>query len=353
TIDPTAQRFHLVEVSQTGLEKAIAHLETLELDFLLIPGDLTQDGEPENHQWLQQRLQKLPFPAYVIPGNHDLPVPKSSDRAVGLDTFTQYYSHCGYQNPQQIYYRQEVFAGVQLIGLNSNGFDLEGKQIGHLDSEQLVWLETELQKYPEDLILITIHHNIIEHLPGQSHHELGRRYMLDNAPNLLKLLNKYHVKLIFTGHLHVQDIAHHNGIYEITTGSLVSYPHPYRVITCHQEQENWHLDIESYRLEQVENFTNLAEYSRQFLGDRSYFFMMRLLTLPPLNLPKETAEKMVPSLRYFWADVAEGDGKFDFPDFPAPLRSFLKQFSGYNHPEHLDFEDNNTSLKIQFRGARE
>lgn len=60
-------RFHLVEVSIPALELVLERLERLELDFLLLPGDLTQHGEPENHRWLAERLAKLPYPVYVIP----------------------------------------------------------------------------------------------------------------------------------------------------------------------------------------------------------------------------------------------------------------------------------------------
>ncbi len=71
TIADHPTRFHLVEVSIPAFEQALQTLEPLELDFLLIPGDLTQHGEPENHRWLAQRLSQLPLPVYVIPGNHD------------------------------------------------------------------------------------------------------------------------------------------------------------------------------------------------------------------------------------------------------------------------------------------
>lgn len=346
TIDSTVQRFHMVEVSIAALEKALIQLESLDLDFLLVPGDLTQDGEPENHHWLHQRLQQLPFPCYVIPGNHDVPVPLSNASAVGLAEFPSYYPHCGYQHSQEAYYTQEMLPGVQLIALNSNDFDREGQQIGSLNPRQFLWLEEQLKNYQDQFIFVMIHHNVIEHLPGQSRHELGRRYMLDNATELLKLLQKYSVKLIFTGHLHVQDIAYQGGIYEITTGSLVSYPHPYRIITAECIQNQWHLKVESYRIDSLDDYPNLANQSRQFLGDRSQFFMTRLLTLPPLSLSQEIASALVPSLQYFWADVAAGDSQFDFPDFPPTVRYFLQQFSHFNHPAHLHFHDNNTLLTL-------
>ncbi|AFZ15403.1 metallophosphoesterase [Crinalium epipsammum PCC 9333] len=133
TISDHPSRFHLVEVSIPALDLVFKHLEQLELDFLLLPGDLTQDGEPENHNWLQQRLSKLPFPAYVIPGNHDVPTLLPSEQSIGWKDFPQFYPNFGYKNPDQLYYNCQPLPGVQLIGLNSNYFNEQGKQVGQLN----------------------------------------------------------------------------------------------------------------------------------------------------------------------------------------------------------------------------
>lgn len=342
TIRDSSSRFHLVEVSLPALEKVLEHLEQLNLDFLLIPGDLTQDGEPENHQWLQQRLKSLPFPTYVIPGNHDVPTLLPTETTIGFKDFPFYYQQFGYQNPQQFYYTREILPGVQLIALNSNQFDAQGKQLGCLDEEQLVWLENLLPEVKNKLVLVMIHHNVIEHLPGQSHHELGKRYMLANASILLKMLQAVGVKLIFTGHLHVQDIAYESGIYEITTGSLVSYPHPYRVIEVQANgNKQWNLKIESYRVKGILGWENLGEISKQWMSDRSFPFMMKLLTNPPLEMPIDEAEKYAPQLRYFWADIANGDAIFDFVNFPPLARRYFQKFSA-----NPDLNDNHATLVI-------
>jgi 3',5'-cyclic AMP phosphodiesterase CpdA len=327
TILDTPKRFHMVEVSIPALEKAIAHFETLDLDFLLIPGDLTQNGEFDNHRWLQKRLQSLPFPAYVIPGNHDVPYLASNNGSIAFADFPSYYRGFGYQNTEKLYYSCEVIPGVQLISLNSNQFDRDGNQLGCLDEEQLQWLEKTLAEVRDKLVLVTIHHNVIEHMPGQSRHELGRRYMLDNAIELLAILRTYGVKLIFSGHLHVQDLVEAEGIYEITTGSLVSYPHPYRVVELKTSNSQQHeLTINSYRVENVPGWDDLAATSREVMGDRSYPFMLKLLTSPPVNLPLAQAEKLAPQLRYFWADIAAGDALFDFSDLPLPAQNYLQKF---------------------------
>lgn len=339
TIQDSPKRFHLVEVSIPALELILERLATLDLDFLLLPGDLTQDGEIDNHLWLSQRLAQLPYPVYVVPGNHDVIYPIGTKEIVGLTEFPQLYQSFGYTNPNQPYYTHEILPGVRLIGLNSNNFDEKGAQIGCLDTQQFDWLQQTLAEVKDELVLVMIHHNVIEHLPGQNSNPLGRRYMLDNAPQLLELLQQYGVKLIFTGHLHVQDIAQWQGIYEITTGSLVSYPHPYRVIQISSNDQNQlTIKIESDFVTAVPNWPNLPETSRQWMSDRSFPFMVKLLTTPPLCLPLAEAEQLAPHLRNFWADIAGGDAEFDFPDFPPVVRQYFQQFSAHQKI------DNNASI---------
>ncbi len=346
TIQNHSHRFHLVEVSILALEKVLNHLEQLNLDFLLLPGDLTQDGEPENHNWLQKRLKSLPFPVFVVPGNHDVLSLSPTETNIGFHEFPSYYSHCGYDG-NDLYYTKEILPGVRIIGLNSNQFDQKGKQLGCLDEEQLTWLEDLLPQVKDQLLLVMIHHNVIEHLPGQTAHELGKRYMLDNASLLLKILESVNCKLIFTGHLHVQDVAYHNGIYEITTGSLVSYPHPYRLIEVKQPPHgSLSLNITSHRVESVPGWENLGEVSRQWLGDRSFSFMVKLLTASPLKVSVEEAEKFAPFLRYFWSDIAAGDGIFDFPHFPAEIRHYFQQFSAIHKDGTPALIDNQATLYL-------
>ena len=345
TIWDSPKRFHLVEVSMPALEIILEHLGQLDLDFLLLPGDLTQHGEPENHAWLQQRLSQLPYPAYVIPGNHDIPVPVADDRSIDPSQFPHYYSKFGYENPDQLYYTCEILPGVRLIGLNSNQFDETGKQLGYLDDEQLIWLEDVLATASEDVVLAMIHHNVIEHLPNQSEHQLGRRYMLDNGPVLARILRDFGVRLVFTGHLHVQDIARDRGLYDITTGSLVSYPHPYRILKFQMDElGRKQLHVESHRITSVPGWPTLAHTSREWIGDRSHPFMMRLLTEPPANLPQEEAQELVGSLRYFWADIADGDAMFSFPHFPPTTREYFERFSAVTSDGTLTLIDNQATL---------
>ncbi len=351
TIFHHPKRFHLVEVSIPSFKQVIEHLKTLDIDFLLLPGDLTQDGEPENHQWLADYLQTLPFPVYVIPGNHDFPTLSGNNPgknpAITYQQFSDYYSHCGYHQTDQLYYTKQLFPGVQLIGLNSNIFNEQGEQIGCLDEEQLHWLENVLPTIQDQFVIVMVHHNVIEHFPGQADHALSRRYMLDNAERLKQLLKQYGVRLILTGHLHIQDIAQEGNLYEITTGSLVSYPHAYRVIDVNRNADNQvALNVQSHWVKTIPGWDNLLAFSREWMANRADPFMMKLLTEPPLNIPSEEAEKFIPDLRYFWADIAQGDAVFSFPQFPPQMRAFFEQFSEYNKLQYHNISDNHSCLTL-------
>lgn len=359
TIWDHPNRFHLVEVSIPAFESVLEHLTQLDLDFLLLPGDLTQHGEPENHAWLRSRLAQLPFPVYVVPGNHDVPVLKANQQSIAFADFPHYYRKFGYEDPQQPYYNCQLLPGVRLIGLNSNSFNDQGEQVGRLDRQQLRWLEAELAATGDELVLVMVHHNVVEHLPNQSRHPMANRYMLENAPELLQLLQKYKVQLVFTGHLHVQDVACSQGIYDITTGSLVSYPHPYRVLEfCRDDDGREWLQILSHRVESVPDFPNLQQSSRQWMGDRSFPFLIKLLTLPPLSLPLAQAKELAPGLRDFWATIADGDAVLDYPHFPLEVRRHIQAYGALVQPnsgiatnDSATLIDNNSTL-ILARSAK-
>jgi 3',5'-cyclic AMP phosphodiesterase CpdA len=352
TVPDHQTRFHRTELSIPIFEQVLDQLSHLDLDFLLIPGDLTQDGEPENHQWLANKLASLPYPVYVVPGNHDILERDGTPSSIAAKEFAQYYASFGYHHNADgnaLYYSCSPVPGVTLIGLNSIFFDDQGQQLnsGQLDDQQLDWLTSVLAKTTGQTVMVMVHHNVIEHLPGQSKSSLGRRYMLANAPTLIDLLRTHHVKLLFTGHLHVQDVAsvplstdvppQHaladakgkgDRLYEVTTGSLVTYPHPFRILDYRQtDEQDATLQIITNKITSALGWDDLQHLSREFMAERSSRFMMRLLTDPPLCMSDDDALELLPDLRYFWPDITHGDSRFHFSHFPHEAREFFGRFS--------------------------
>ena len=354
TVWDSPNRFHLVEVSIPAFEQILNHLEQVGIDFLLLPGDLVQHGERENHEWLVNRLEQLPFPAYVVPGNHDVVRYGGCDRTVSLDQFVDLYRAFGYGDSTRPYYHHKLLDGLHLIGLNSNGFEPNGNPFytGWLDPDQLDWLDQQLAQLTDELTLVMLHHNALEHLPRQSHSRMGQRYMVKNATALTARLQAAGVPLMLTGHLHVQDITQADQLYEITTGSLVSYPHPYRICELTKADDGHRLNVTSPRIEAVPDWPTLQTTSHQWMADRSFPFMMKLLTSKPLYLPPNEAEKYAPTLRNFWSAIADGDALFDFPEMPAKLQQYLQTFSAVTANGQPHCIDNDATLWLQTSGTR-
>lgn len=327
-------RSHLYELSQDALLVVLGQLRTAAIDFLLIPGDLTQNSERVNHDWLRSRLREQSYPTYVIPGNHDARLAESQGDILGLAEFPDFYRDFGYSDGGSLYYDVEVREGVRLLGLNSNQIDADGVT-GRIDPEQFVWLESRLAAHPSAIWLTMVHHNLLEHLPGQRTNPLLAGYILQNE-TLADTLAAAGARLVFTGHLHVQNIARRDQFYEITTGSLVSYPHPYRLV----EYQDGILHVRTHRIEQLPGWPGLLAASREHMARGSERYMIRLLTSPPLQFSREEAIRLAPTLRYFWATIAAGDAHFELDALPEAARRFFEQF------EDLPPADNDADLPV-------
>ena len=340
TIPETLQdypgRSHFLEVSIPAISKALEALQSENIDFLMIPGDLTQNGERTNHAWLVDKLNSLPYPTYLIPGNHDAPAWASNHECSGLKHFPNIYKNFGYEE-NQFYYAVEVAPNIHLIGLNSNQFT-NGRRyvVGAIDDDQYRWLEAKLKKLDGSLVMVMVHHNILEHVPLQARHSITKTYIIEKPKRLLHLLRAHGVELVFTGHFHMQDIAEHRGLYDITTGSLVSYPHPYRI--CEIDEQK--VRIKSYQVTSLERWPDLHTVSLERMKSLSDVYMIKLLTSPPLSISLEKAKQFAPQLRFFWPKIAEGNAYFSLPDFPLSIQMFFAQFND------CPPDDNNVVLSL-------
>jgi 3',5'-cyclic AMP phosphodiesterase CpdA len=336
TLQDYPGRSHFLEVSIPAINKALEALRLADLDFLIIPGDLTQNGEQVNHDWLVEKLNSLPYPTYLIPGNHDAPDWDSHGQWLGLKNFPLTYKNFGYEK-NRLYYAIEVASDVHLIGLNSNQFLRGSNQVtGAIDSEQYGWLETTLKMLKGKFVMVMVHHNVLEHIPMQARHPMTKMYIIEKHERLVHLLRSYGVKLVFTGHFHMQDIAESKGLYDITTGSLVGYPHPYRI--C--EMDDQEIKIRSHQITSLEQWPDLHKVSLERMQSLSDAYMIKLLTSPPLSISLETAKQFAPHLRFFWPKIVAGNAHFSLPNFPLPIQMFFTQFN--DHPP----DDNNVILPL-------
>lgn len=178
-----------------GLHRALGRVLALRPrpDRVVITGDLTEHGRPEEYATLRDMIHRFPLPVHLLAGNHD-------DRESLLDAFGGTAALGG---GHQAHYTVED-PDLTLVMLDSSsrggaGVDDPGMPgSGRLGEEQLAWLDGVLGRRPEVPAMVCVHHPPVP---------LGIAYMdgirlLDGAALAEVIVRHPHVVRVTAGHLH-------------------------------------------------------------------------------------------------------------------------------------------------------
>lgn len=262
--DYLARDRKLLRESPEILESAVEMIKAEKASFVLVPGDLTKDGELVSHELFATYLDKLEASGkqvYVIPGNHDILNGHSfkyrgdtTERVPNVkpEEFAQIYAEFGYKqalhrDTVSLSYVAEPVSGLWLLALDSCIYDenIEGEEPnvdGRFKPQTLQWIEDMLIMAAKEnkAVIAMLHHGIMEHYKGQESNY--GEYIVDDFPIVSRLLAMYNVRLVFTGHYHAQDITVKQFpktgkfVFDVETGSLVTYTCPYRTVNIASSQ---------------------------------------------------------------------------------------------------------------------
>ena len=223
--------------------------------YLLIPGDLTKDGELVSHRYLidncLSRLRNAGITILVVPGNHDVNNPhaveyqgdnKTRVATISRSDFAQIYNDYGYgqaiaRDTASLSYVYQLTPRLRILALDATESDQNdfNKDIcvtpGRLRPATLLFIKEQLANAKKQGITVIgmMHHGLLEHWQYQNKMIPG--YVIDNNLPIASMMYNEGLRVMLTGHSHAQDITQYKGIYDVETGSLVSYPSPYRLIT--------------------------------------------------------------------------------------------------------------------------
>jgi 3',5'-cyclic AMP phosphodiesterase CpdA len=303
------------------LDAAVSAIIAENVDFVLIPGDLTKDGELAGHIGVAQQLARLEsqgIQVFVIPGNHDINNPHAV-RYLGDSTepvptvspkhFKKLYSKYGFKQSkkrdrQSLSYIVEPVRGLWVLALDSCKYsenEVAGTPVtgGGLSEETLAWVQARLEqaRKQKKIVIGFMHHGLLEHFSGQS--LLFPEYLLDQWATVAQRLANSGLKVVFTGHFHSQDAVDSTqmplplepSILDIETGSLVTYPSPYRIVSIDSGNV---MSVESRTVDAIDFDTGgipLRDYSRTFTQEGLYMVAQWTL-IHQYGLPYGTPEEM-------------------------------------------------------------
>jgi 3',5'-cyclic AMP phosphodiesterase CpdA len=193
------------------LRTAIAEVNNAEPDLVVVAGDLTDDGYPDQYPLAKQELATLACPQIVrVPGNHDA-------RNVG---YLHYEDTFGARDS-----RERLDCGgldVALVAVDSSKPDLDEGEIGR---EHYGWIEEGFET-AADLRVFVCHHHLVP-VPGTGRE---RNQVLD-AGDVLALLRRCGVDLVLSGHRHVPYVWPIAGMLLVHSGTVSTlrtrgFPHP-------------------------------------------------------------------------------------------------------------------------------
>jgi len=207
--------------SEELLDYTMCGLLRSDIQFLLVCGDLTKDGETVNHQQVSSKLQTLVehgIKVIVTPGNHDI----NNFNAVG---FWGDAAH-------SLSYVSEPVPGLWVLSIDTCRYDENSATGagavtgGSISSNTENWVLSVLSEAAtrDKAVIALMHHGIVEHWDGQA--TVHPDYLVKDFVRLGRLLASHGVRLAFTGHNHAQSIVRasfgDDFLYDVGTGSLVT-----------------------------------------------------------------------------------------------------------------------------------
>ena len=378
-----AQDPKLLADSRTILQQLIVQINQDNPDLLIIPGDLTKDGELISHQQVIDLLKtqlNTKIKVLTLPGNHDIdnpdalsydgsittPVPSISD-----SDFVSMYHDFGYgqaisRDVVTLSYVAEPFTNMRIIFIDAtirpNPSDPSEPPLeGVIPDETLNWISDQvaaaLSKQMQ--VFAVMHHNLIDHWTDQSTIYPG--YVINNSAVAAEQLYNAGIRIIFTGHSHSNDITRYSGgdLYDIETGSTVSYPLPYRLVNY------WYNDSVQISTKWVGGIelhgSPIEDYALNFLNTEMTNLFYHMLT-DLFSAPDPPATDIAELEASAYAELSAGDevmtkeeeqqknlyvGQLTKLGLPLAAYMFSTTFTSWN--TDLVPQDNELTLDLQAR----
>ncbi|MBR2876948.1 MAG: metallophosphoesterase [Clostridia bacterium] len=241
------EAFYLRESSAINKTVFTKLKEDSETDLIIIPGDLSKDGEYESHKSLVKELNALKESGkkiFVITAGHDYneygKCYKNDEvvkvKGTTLDELYNLYYEFGYKDAlsvdkETLSYVAEVAPLTRLLAFNC---DSKNETKGTIDSRLLMWAKEQIDdaRKANAYIFAICHYPVIPSVPV---FDLVGDAKVKNWKEVAAFLADNGVELIFTGHMHIQSInefftENGNRLVDICTSTTVGTPGKYRKI---------------------------------------------------------------------------------------------------------------------------
>ena len=285
--------------SKGTISAALREIKNSDAEFLMIAGDLSNDGERCSHEEIREMLYefKKSKPVYVITATHDWCCDGNPRRFEGDQVFNdvetlapnelhEFYRDFGlndsisefHTHQDKVSYVVRPCEGVTVFCLDD---DQNGEGGAGYSDEHFEWIkeQTEEAKKRGDIVFGMQHHHL--HLT-EFDRVINGKGSVEYREKLCKNFADIGFPVMFTGHSHMQhirriDSENGNPFYEINVGSISGYPAP--IVYCEASKDG--IDIKT---EHLKSFTyNGKEYTNDYLKEHATGLFTKVIAAASSN----------------------------------------------------------------------
>jgi len=296
------------------------------LKYLLIPGDLTRDGEYEGHTELAAKLkdfeQDTGIQVIVTNGNHDInnwggksfaDGTMKASRKTTPEEFREIYADLGYDLACAAYtppegtkggmlsYAVQLDGGYRLLVLDTGKYSAdtnpggsEGEESsGQITPGLMAWALEQIEEAKEqgEMVVGLLHHPTVPHFPLQE--TLFKSFVLDDWEKQCETLADAGMHFTFSGHIHEVEQGSHvsdngNIIYDVSTPSLTNFPNQIREVLLDNTGAEDAIDVKTFDADNekpvvLRGMTINPPYSLKYSFKRSFGNGMREMLINILS----------------------------------------------------------------------
>lgn len=326
---------HLADsILMTALDFYKVQAEQGKLDYLLLPGDLTKDGDYVSHTTLAGILEKWEeqtgVDVLVTNGNHDINNPNAQTFESGKfvkgarnttpEEFREIYAELGYdlavaeftppsgEKAGGLSYVAQLENGYRLVVMDGGIYSADATESG-LDEKETAgryseatfeWIIEQIEESKADgySAIGMTHWNLVSHFHDKELVTLTD-FCIEDCEYVSECIADAGMQYVFTGHMHIHDIGQHisdkgNIIYDIATASVINFPNLIRTVAFDNTADGViTADIESHSFDELKPLTyNGKTYEQPF---SNYCF--------GINFVGDSAKGMLMDLASYYVEV--------------------------------------------------
>lgn len=212
------------EYSMNVLKSAVDDINNQQgVSFVVFTGDNINNPTEDNLRAFVDIVSKLNVPYYVVLGNHDVYKSQKMSKQRYYEILRERHIFYPQRKPNYVFKKND-FVFIIVDGAK----EVIPGAVGYYRQETLDWLDKQLTKYADKSVVIFQHFPVEYPEGSETRLKTHKTYRVEDYREVLE---KHHnVLAIVSGHFHTNYETMKDGVYHISSPSLVGLPQSYKII---------------------------------------------------------------------------------------------------------------------------